>query len=284
MPSYENFFTFEYWQYEVIRHMFGMTSAAFFAGLAYFVLSTRRVLPRFRLSLNISAVIMASAFIALTMLMIQWATSFTFDAGTQTFSLADEKVFSNGYRYVNWIVTVPLLLTQFLLTLGFRKAEFFKRLWPIVIAAELMLITGYIGQYSDGVVAGFLPGDGMGFWLWGGISWLFFFFMLYQVFLAYNVGKATFSDAAQSQLKWAWVIILVTWFTYGFAYMIPGIPGINESTDWVVIRQIAYTFADVFSKAVFGVVLCRVAMLQSQVEDPRYTDGEPELALAAKAK
>jgi hypothetical protein len=64
----------------------------------------------------------------------------------------------------------------------------------------------------------------------------------------------------------AWRLLFVTWFLYGFVYLVPAIPGINQSADWVVIRQIGYTFADVVSKTVFGVLLSQVAIIQSRNE------------------
>ncbi|MGB6317807.1 MAG: hypothetical protein WBG08_04160, partial [Litorimonas sp.] len=50
-------------------------------------------------------------------------------------------------------------------------------------------------------------------------------------------------------------------------------------SDFVVVRQLIYTIADVVSKTVFGILLARVAMQQSAVEDPRYAAGTPEQAL-----
>jgi hypothetical protein len=50
---------------------------------------------------------------------------------------------------------------------------------------------------------------------------------------------------------------------------VPGIPGVNQSADWVVVRQLGYTFSDVVSKTVFGLLLAQVAIVQSRAESQR---------------
>ena len=277
MINYENFFQFEYWQYEVIRHAFSFTAAVFAASLIYFSMSARSVIPRFRNTAYISAVVMVSAFLELGALWVMWNGAYTYDAETMKYVLLDGQVFSNGYRYANWLIDVPMLLTQFVVVLGFVGAAFFERWRKLTALGVLMILTGYVGQYYEPQVSGFADGNGLPFWIWGGISWIFFFGLLVVANKAYKDGVSTLCDEAAKEMKLAWTILSVTWFLYGFAYMVPGIPGINQSADWVVIRQLAYTFADVVSKTVFGVVLARVAMKQSAFENPRYKHGEPDM-------
>lgn len=276
MINYENFFQYEYWQYELIRHAFSFTVAVFAASLIYFAMSAKSVIPRFRNTAYISAVVMVSAFLELGALWFMWNGAFAYDPITTKYVLTEGQVFSNGYRYANWLIDVPMLLTQFVVVLGFTGAAFFKRWRMLTILGVLMILTGYAGQYFEPQVAGFVEGNGTPFWIWGGVSWIFFFGLLWEANKAYKAGVTSLCESAAKEMKLAWSILAVTWFLYGFACMVPGIPGINQSADWVVIRQLAYTFADVVSKTVFGVVLARVAMKQSAFEDPRYEHGEPD--------
>ena len=280
MPNYENFLTYEYWQYEVIRHLFSLTFAVFAASLVYFAMTAKNVLPRFRNTQYISAVVMVSAFLELAALWLLWNQAFTFDEATLQYVKTDGQVFSNGYRYANWLIDVPMLLTQFLVVLGFVGAAFFKKWWQLAGAGVAMIVTGYIGQYYEPQVAGLMEGDGTGFWIWGGISWLIFFYLLFVANAAYKQGVTTLAPDAAKEMGLAWKLLLVTWFIYGFAYLVPGIPGIGDDPNWVVVRQFGYTFADIVSKTVFGVVLSRVAMKQSSFEDPRYRYGAPDMVAA----
>ena len=277
MPNYENFFQYEYWQYEVIRHLFSLTFAVFAAALVYFAMTVRSVVPRFRSTAIISAVVMVSAFLEIVALWFLWNTSFAaVDSATGVHALVDGQIFSNGYRYANWLIDVPMLLTQFIIVLGFTAAAFWKKWWRLATAGVLMIITGYIGQYYEPFVSGHLAGNGLPFWIWGGISWLFFFWLLFEANAAYKQGIHTLtSPLAAKNMKLAWTVLWVTWFLYGFAYLVPGIPGLGQSADWVVYRQIGYTVADIVSKTVFGIILARVAMQQSAFENPAYNNGEP---------
>jgi len=276
MINYENFFTYEYWQYEVVRHAFGLTAAVFAASLVYFAMTTRTVLPRFRTSSAISAVVMVSAAIEIGTLWLLWNQAFSYDITTGTVSRVQGQVFSNGYRYANWLIDVPMLLTQFLVILGFSGSAFFQRWWKLTLAGALMIITGYIGQYFEPQVAGFSDASGAGFWIWGIISWLIFFYLLYAVRTAYRDGLNNLDPRVQPTMTRAWQILFWSWWLYGFAYLVPGIPGLNDMPTFVLVRQLMYTVADIVSKTVFGVVLTMVASQQSAVEDPRYAKGEPD--------
>ena len=197
-------------------------------------------------------------------LFIMWDRTFQYDSETMTYSRAQDYIFANGYRYANWLIDVPMLLTQFLIVLGFRKGELFSRWWKLATAGVVMILLGYVGQYYEPQVAGFVEGSGAPFWIWGGLSWLAFFYLIYVANESVKTGLPQIVEEARGPMQNAWYLLLVTWFLYGFVYLVPGIPGINQSETWVVIRQLGYTFADVVSKAVFGILLARVAIIQTR--------------------
>ena len=266
MINYENFFTFDYWQYEVIRHLFSFTAAVFAAALFYFAMTVRQATAKYRPTFVISGVVMVSATLELFLLWLLWNQAYTYDAATMTFARAEGEVFSNGYRYANWMIDVPMLLTQFLIVLQFTGSDLRSRWTKLAGAGILMIILGYIGQYYEPQVSGFAEGNGAPFWIWGGLSWLVFFYLIYTANDAVKTGRKALESKAAGLMDKAWMLLLVTWFIYGFAYMIPGVPGINQSETWVVVRQGIYTFSDVFSKAVFGIILAQVALIQSEAD------------------
>ena len=266
MPNYENFITFDYWQYEVIRHAFSFTAAVFAASLVYFAMTMQEATAKYRTTFAISAVVMVSATIELGLLYLMWNGAFTYDAASMTYSRTEGEIFANGYRYANWLIDVPMLLTQFLVVLQFTGTEFRSRWIKLAGAGALMIILGYIGQYYEPQVAGFVEGSGAGFWIWGGLSWLVFFYLLFVANDSVKKGLDSLTETARPLMDGAWKLLIVSWFLYGFAYMVPGVPGINQSGDWVVVRQLIYTFADVTSKTVFGLMLSQVAIRQSRAE------------------
>jgi len=266
MINYENFFVYEYWQYETIRHMFSFTAAVFAASLFYFAMTVGQASEKYRPTFVISGVVMVSATLELFQLWMLWNQAFVFNAETMTFSRAASEVFSNGYRYANWLIDVPMLLTQFLIVLQFTGKEFTSRWAKLTVAGALMIILGYIGQFYEPQVAGLVDGNAMPFWIWGGLSWLVFFYLLFVANDAVKTGKEALEPRAASLMVIAWRLLVVTWFTYGLAYLIPGIPGMNDSGTWVVVRQGIYTVADVVSKVIFGLLLSQVAIIQSRAD------------------
>lgn len=266
MPNYENFFVYDYWQYEVIRHAFSFTAAVFAASLFYFALTIQQATAKYRTTFIISGVVMVSATLELLQLWLLWNQSFEFNMETMTYSRTEGAVFSNGYRYANWLIDVPMLLTQFLVVLQFTGKEFVSRWAKLTLTGAAMILLGYVGQYYEPQVAGFLEGPKTPFFVWGGLSWLTFFYLLWVANDSVKIGSQTLSPEARGPMQNAWRLLFVTWFLYGFVYLVPAIPGINQSADRVVIRQIGYTFADVVSKTVFGVLLSQVAIIQSRNE------------------
>ena len=90
--------------------------------------------------------------------------------------------------------------------------------------------------------------------------------LIYVANQSVKLGLSSLSEAARPWMSRAWQLLVVTWFVYGFCYLVPGIPGINQSADWVVVRQLGYTLSDFLSKAVFGLLLAQVAIIQSRSE------------------
>jgi len=249
--------------------MFSFTAAVFAASLFHFAMTVRQASEKYRATFVISGAVMVSATLELFLLWSLWNQAFVFNAETMTFSRVEGEVFSNGYRYSNWLIDVPMLLTQLLIVLQFTGKDFRSRWAKLIIAGVAMIIFGYIGQYHEPQVAGFVDGDGTPFWIWGGLSWLVFFYLLFVANDAVKTGVRVLDPRAASLMVIAWRLLVVTWFVYGLAYLIPGIPGINQSGTWVVVRQFIYTFADVTSKVIFGLILAQVAIIQSGADPDR---------------
>ncbi len=262
MPNVENFLAFEHWQFEVIRHLLQLTVAAFLAGFVYFILTSKQVEPRYRLSSSISAVVMVSAVLEIGQLYFNWADSFRYSPAAGLWQPTGEQLFSNGFRYINWSIDVPMLLTQLLVVLGLTARAFWREWWKMATAGLLMVWTGYPGQFYEAAVAGFAPeAPTWPFWFWGAVSTIFFVYVLYKVGMLIGRPPEPLDPASHRNLKYCWYIILFSWSLYPFAYLVPAV---WPNADGMVARQMLFTVADITSKLIFGVVLGRVAVLRSK--------------------
>ena len=230
---------------------------ACFAFILYFVLTSLQLAPRYKLVAIISAVVMASAGLSLFREWSMWSASYDYDVVTGLWQpLSDNQTFSNVYRYGNWLITVPLLLTQLPLAFGLKRGEVHRRATRMIIAGTLMILTGLVGQFGE------VNDLGM-FNLWGVISSVFFFWLLFEVWGVVQAGKAQTPATLgrwPGNLFW---YMLATWGLYPIAYALPQL----GATDTIVVgQQAAFTLADLTTKLFYGVLLSRYCLRRSALE------------------
>ena len=260
--NFENFFTYSNVSYQIVRHLLSLTVAAFFAGLVYFAMSASQIAPRYRLASSISAVVMVSAAFEIGNLLVVWSQSFSFDPELMRYAPAPDAVFSNGYRYLNWSIDVPMLTTQLLVVMGLTKAVYWSQWWKLTVAGLVMVWFSYFASFFESyrLVPG---GNPVAYWvlfLIATVAWLYIYWALYGLM---KDAQTRMSERAGRTLGQAYWLLLVSWFIYPVAI---AMPTIWPTETGVVVRQILYTIADISSKLIFGFLVGRVALLRSADE------------------
>ena len=188
----------------------------------------------------------------------KWRTS-VLVSGLITFIAAVHYYYMRGYnletgdsptffRYVDWILTVPLMCVEFYLILKVAGAKT-DLLWKMIFLSVVMLVTGYLGEtvYSDQAA------------LWGGISGLAYFVIAYEIWLG-NASKLAAAAggnvlAAHKILCW---FVLVGWAIYPLGYML-GTDGWYTDILGKGSVDVAYNIADAINKIGFGLVIYNLA-------------------------
>ncbi|WP_114749126.1 bacteriorhodopsin [Pleomorphovibrio marinus] len=254
--------------YQMVAHILTLGYAVMLAALLYFVLTIKYVAPRFRLSSVLSVVVMVSAFLLLYVQAGNWTSSFVFDQERGRYFLGEgQDLFNNGYRYLNWLIDVPMLLFQILFVVSLTKSNFSSVRNQFWFSGTGMIVTGYIGQYYEVT-------DFMVFAVWGAISTIFFIHILWLMKKVIDEGKEGIPVAAQNTLNSIWILFLISWMLYPGAYLMPHLAGIEGgffNETGVVARQLTYTIADVSSKVIYGILLTVVAQHISRHEGYDYT-------------
>jgi bacteriorhodopsin len=250
MKNIESIFGYSVGQFEAVDHLLTMGVGAHIAALVFFILISRFVAPKYRVATALSCIVMVSAGLILFSQAQMWTDAFTFNGERY---LPTDYTFSNGYRYVNWMVTIPCLLTQLLIVLNIRGKSLFTTAFWLVFFAWGMIITGYIGQlYEIENMEKLL--------IWGAISTLFFIAMNWIVGTKiFTQRKTMLGDSVGTITKVFW-LMMFAWTLYPIAYLIPWF---MNSANGVVLRQLLFTVADVSSKAVYGLVITYIAIKQS---------------------
>nr|6YT4_A Chain A, Sodium pumping rhodopsin [Dokdonia eikasta]6YT4_B Chain B, Sodium pumping rhodopsin [Dokdonia eikasta]6YT4_C Chain C, Sodium pumping rhodopsin [Dokdonia eikasta]6YT4_D Chain D, Sodium pumping rhodopsin [Dokdonia eikasta]6YT4_E Chain E, Sodium pumping rhodopsin [Dokdonia eikasta] len=247
--------------YQFTSHILTLGYAVMLAGLLYFILTIKNVDKKFQMSNILSAVVMVSAFLLLYAQAQNWTSSFTFNEEVGRYFLDPSgDLFNNGYRYLAWLIDVPMLLFQILFVVSLTTSKFSSVRNQFWFSGAMMIITGYIGQFYE-------VSNLTAFLVWGAISSAFFFHILWVMKKVINEGKEGISPAGQKILSNIWILFLISWTLYPGAYLMPyltGVDGFLYSEDGVMARQLVYTIADVSSKVIYGVLLGNLAITLSK--------------------
>ena len=242
-------------QYTMGSLILMVSFGAHFAFLLYFIMTSLQLAPRYRLVPIMSSIVMLSAGLSLMQEFNLWRASYEFIGGVYR-PLADGETFTNAYRYGNWTITVPILLTQLAIAFALPRPELHKRSIRMIIPAVLMIWTGLYGQFGE-------TGDWARLNIWGVISTLFFVWLIIEV---RGVITRAIELSPRELVAWPkniWWYFLATWGIYPIAYALPQL-GFNG--DVVVARQLLYSIADIASKLVYGIILSRYVLRRSALE------------------
>jgi bacteriorhodopsin len=207
------------------------------------------------------AMMAASAFFFLSLSQFdkKWRTSvlvsglITFIAAVHYFYMRDYwSAFQESptfFRYVDWVLTVPLMCLEFYLILKVAGAKK-SLLWRLVFLSVVMLVTGYIGEAVDRDNAA----------LWGFISGLAYFVIVYDIWFgeAAKLAKAAGGDVLSAHKILCW-FVLVGWAIYPLGYMW-GTEGWYTSIVGSGSIDVAYNIADAINKIGFGLVIYTLAV------------------------
>jgi len=166
--------------------------------------------------------------------------------------------FNDAYRYMDWLLTVPLLLMEIVLVMNLPEAESNKQCWRLGVFAALMIISGYRGEL---VIAGDLSSR----WIHWFISMCFFSYVVYTLLIGLaDATNAEPDPKVKGMLKNAQWVTCISWCTYPIVYLFPML-GIHGGRAVVAI-QVGYCASDVISKCLVGLMIYQITIYKSQFE------------------
>lgn len=264
-----NYFSYSPSEYQTVAHVLTLGSAVFAAAIFYFILTLKQVSPKYRMTNVVSLIVTVSAFFMLTIQAFSWTSTFLFNSETGEYVRKAGALFSNGFRYMNWAIDVPHLLLQLVIIipmLSYAK----KVSYAIQFAVGgliMVLASWYAAFFENGhLVNGVNPAL---FWVWYLIGWAAYVWILVILFKAIKAGKENTPKESQPLWNAITAIFLVSWNIYAFALVQPALGAFIEplwSSESVVARHTIFTFADITSKAVYGVLLSTIAVQVSKKE------------------
>ena len=163
--------------------------------------------------------------------------------------------FNDAYRYVDWLLTVPLLLIELILVMRLSGAETRAKATKLGLLAALMILLGYPGEISS---------DPSTRWTWWALAMVPFVLIVYDLFVGLKASIASQPKEARALVSAARSLTVVSWLFYPLVFVFPMIGFTGGAATTAV--QVGYTVADVVAKAVFGVLIYMIAMRKSEIE------------------
>lgn len=244
-------------QYQLIANMLSLAIASMFASFVFFVLVKNEVSARYRGSVIASSLVVFIAGYHYYRIYGSWEGAYAL-AETGSY-VATGKPFNDAYRYVDWLLTVPLLMVELVIVLGLAKKETGALIAKLGIAAFLMIILGYPGEI-DKTSTELFSNRG----LWGFLSSIPFVYILVVLIGQIKSAMARTTPQIAALLRNAALLTLFTWGFYPIAYMAPfyGFSGANAE----VVLQVGYSIADIAAKCGYGLLIYRIAVLRTEAE------------------
>jgi len=220
---------------------FWLISMALVASTAFFFIETQRVEGKWKTSLTVSGLVTLVAAVHYFYMRDVWIST----GETPTV-----------YRYIDWLITVPLWMIEFYLILRAIANVSSGIFWRLTIGTLIMLVGGYAGE------AGY-----MNVWLGFVIGMVGWFYILYEIF-AGEAGKLSAEQAPESvksafsTMRW---IVTIGWAIYPLGYFY-GYLATGDPAGSADSLNVIYNLADVLNKIAFGVIIWNVAVTESEAK------------------
>ncbi len=239
-------------QYLLVYNAFSFTFAAMAATTLFLWISRSQVNNNYKTAVTISGLVCAIAAYHYWRIFESWEQAYDLKDGVIAVT---GYAFNDAYRYVDWLLTVPLLLIELVLVMRLSRDETVSKSVKLGGAAALMIVLGYPGE-----IAADIPTRA----LWGTLSAIPFVYIVWELFSGLGASIERQPEGVRDLIKKARLLTFASWGFYPIVYMAPyaDISGPTAST----IIQIGYTIADLVAKAVVGILVYMIAVRKSEIE------------------
>jgi bacteriorhodopsin len=247
-------------QFNIVYNMLSLGLASMLFTAIFLFIARDRVLPRYRMAVIVSATVTAIAAYHYFRMFDSFNHAFAGMEGNNPLA------YNVGYRYVDWLLTVPLLLVETVAVLALGRAAQKALLTKLVPASALMIILGYPGDARLDLFGISAP-------IWGALSTIPFLYILYVLFVELTKSLDRQSEQVRATISRLRLLLIATWGVYPITFILA-----MNATGWdpsaFVNREIGYTIADVLAKCAYGLTIFKVARMKSAEDSAEFAASE----------
>jgi len=249
-----------YGQWLAVYNALSFGIAAMGSCMIFVWLQLGNVKKQYRTALIITGLVVAIATYHYVRIFNSWNAAFdvTNGGGQGEYKVSlTGAPFNDAYRYVDWLLTVPLLLIELILVMQLPAEETASLGWKLGVSSALMVALGYPGEIQD---------DNAQRWIWWALAMIPFCYVVNTLLVGLSAATDKQPKEAQGLIVKARYLTAISWLTYPFVYIIKmvGLSGAFATCA----EQIGYSISDVTAKAVFGCLIWAIAATKSDADEP----------------
>jgi len=244
-------------QYQAVYNVLSFALASMMATTVFLWFRSFAVKDQYKSAVLISGLVTFIAAYHYIRIFNSWVEAYHYSVGKVDPALTGVP-FNDAYRYMDWLLTVPLLLIEILLVMKLSDADYSAKAWNLGVGSALMIVSGYYGELT-------VTGDLTPRWICWFISMVFFLYIVYELLV--GLSAATNSEAdpnVKGKIQTAQIVTVISWCTYPIVYLFPML-GINAAQA-VVSIQIGYCASDIISKCGVGILIYQITYAKSSKE------------------
>merc|ERR1712048_673866 len=201
-------------QYQAVYNVLSFALASMMATTLYLWFRMFAVKDQYQSAVCISGLVTFIAAYHYIRIFNSWVDAYAYAPDAKDPTLTGVP-FNDVYRYMDWLLTVPLLLIEILLVMKLGEDEFGKKAWVLGAGSALMIVSGYYGELT-------VVGDLTPRWVCWFLSMTFFCYIVFELLV--GLAGATNDEADETvrgKIKNAQLMTVVSWCTYPVVYLFP---------------------------------------------------------------
>merc|ERR1711912_193968 len=244
--------------------MGSFTLASMMASTVFFWIRLGGVAEQYKSALCITGLVTFIAFYHYVRIFNSWVDAYEFPSGTSGVESAPKLTgvpFNDAYRYMDWLLTVPLLLMELVLVMDMSAEEKQKQSAMLGVTSAAMIAVGYPGEMITHGPFGTR-------WACWFFSMCVFSYIVYTLLKGLDAAhqKEVANDERRSVkaaplIHLAKVMTVISWCTYPVVYIFPMIG--MSGAQAVVGIQVGYCISDIISKCGVGLLTYQICVAKS---------------------